>query len=75
MKVDIVETEEGPSYGGAILAAVACGEFANVEQAAENLIHIVDTVEPEPELAAAYEKRYQTFAKLYPQIKGLFKIL
>ena len=28
IKVDVLETEEGPSLGGAMLAAVACGEHA-----------------------------------------------
>ena len=27
IKVDVLETEEGPSLGGAMLAAVACGEY------------------------------------------------
>lgn len=75
VKVDIIETEEGPAYGGAILAAVACGEFADVKEAADKLVKVVDTVEPEPELAAAYEKKYQVFAKLYPQMKDLFHVI
>ncbi len=35
LKVDIIESEEGPGYGAAILAAVGCGEYASVEEAAE----------------------------------------
>jgi xylulokinase len=30
VSVDVVETEEGPSMGGAMLAAVGCGEYAFV---------------------------------------------
>lgn len=75
VKVDILKTEEGPAYGGAILAAVACKEFPDVTSAAEKLIQVVDTVEPEPELAAAYDEKYQTFVKLYPQMKELFQVL
>ncbi len=36
--VDIVRTEEGPGYGGAILAAVACKEYATVQEAAGKLV-------------------------------------
>lgn len=75
VQVDIVKTEEGPSYGGAILAAVACGEFPDVTSATESLIQVVDTVSPEPELAAAYDRKYQTFRKLYPKMKELFPLL
>ena len=75
VKVDVPETEEGPGYGGAILAAVACGEFASVEEAAEKLIQVKETIEPEPELAAKYEERYQKFKEIYPVCKSLFKII
>lgn len=37
IKVDRIESEEGPALGGAMLAAVACGVFSSVEEAAEKL--------------------------------------
>lgn len=73
LKVDVIESEEGPGYGGAMLAAVGCGEFASVEEAAERLVKVVDTVEPEPELTAKYEEKYQQFKKIYPTMKVLFQ--
>lgn len=72
MNIDIVETEEGPGYGGAVLAAVACGEWKNVEEAAEKLVRIKDTISPDPEIAARYEERYARFTKIYPAVKELF---
>ena len=72
IKVDVLETEEGPSLGGAMLAAVACGEYKNVESAAAAIVKVVDTVEPDPELAAKYEARYQQFKNIYPACKDLF---
>lgn len=72
VKLDIIESEEGPGYGGAILAAVGCGEFADVETACQKLVKVVDTIEPDPELVEKYEARYQEFKRLYPAVKGLF---
>ena len=72
VKVDVLETEEGPSLGGAMLAAVACGEYACVEEAAAKIVKVVDTVEPEPGLAAKYEARYQQFKNIYPACRELF---
>lgn len=72
LKVDVIESEEGPAMGGAMLAAVANGEFASVEEAAAKIVKIVDTVEPEPELVAKYEERYQQFKQIYPTVKALF---
>ena len=37
LKVDVIESEEGPGYGAAILAAVGCGAYESVEL---SLIHI-----------------------------------
>ncbi len=75
LKVDVIESEEGPGYGGAILAAVGCGEYASVEAAAEKLVKVTGTVEPDPELAAKYEKQYQKFRKIYPALKDVFGML
>lgn len=72
VKVDVPETEEGPGYGAAILAAVACSEYASVEEAAQKLLKVVDTVEPDAELAAKYEERYAQFKQIYPTVKELF---
>ena len=75
IELDLIESEEGPGYGGAILAAVACGEYATVEEAAEKLVKVVDTVKPDPELVAKYEAKYQKFKQIYPATKELFKII
>ena len=72
LKVDVIESEEGPGYGAAMLAAVACGEFASVEEAAQKLVKVVDTVEPDAQLAAKYEERYQKFRQIYPACRELF---
>ena len=61
-----------PALGGAILAAVGCGEYESVEAAADKLVKIVDTVEPEAELVEKYEKRYQEFRQIYPALKPVF---
>ena len=72
LKLDIIESEEGPGYGGAILAAVGCGEYATVEEACSKLVKIVDTIEPDPVLVEKYENRYLEFKKLYPAVKEWF---
>lgn len=71
MKVELIESKEGPGFGAAILAAVGCGAFPSVEMAAEKLMKVISTVEPETELVEKYEKKYREFRKLYPALKGL----
>ena len=72
LKVDVLDVEEGPSMGGAMLAAVGCGAYPDVETIGKKMAHVVDTVEPEEELVAKYEEKYQKFKKLYPALKPLF---
>jgi len=75
LKVEMIEVEEGPALGGAMLAAVACGEFGSVEEAAEKLVKVTDAIEPEPELAEKYERQYRKFREIYPACKPLFEII
>lgn len=69
-----VETEEGPAYGAAILAAVACGAFPDVKTATAKLIRVKDITAPDPRLTEKYKERYQRFRAVYPQLKPLYRI-
>ncbi len=73
--VDIPESEEGPSMGGAMLAMVACGEYESVEAAALTIAKTASTVYPEPELTALYEERYNRFKQIYPECKKVYDII
>ena len=75
VKVDVIESEEGPALGGAMLVAVACGEYANVEEVAAKIVKVIDTVEPEAELVAKYEERYNQFKQIYPACKPLYDVI
>lgn len=72
VKVDKINSDEGPGFGAAILAAVGCGRFASVEEAAKELIQVVDTVDQDPDNVVRYEEKYKMFRKLYPAMEGLF---
>ena len=73
--LDVPQTEEGPGYGGAMLAMVGCGAYESVADCAARLVSVKETVQPDPAVAARYEARYQQFKKIYPTMKQLFKEL
>ena len=73
ISLDIPQTEEGPGYGGAMLAMVGTGTFASVQTCADALTHVQETVSPDPEIAARYEAQYRKFQKIYPTMKDLFQ--
>ena len=70
--LDMVKTEQGPGYGAAMLAMVGCGKFKTVQEAANALVEVASTTEPDAALTARYEARYQNFKKLYPALKDFF---
>ena len=73
--VEVPKSEEGPSMGAAMLAAVACGAYKSVKEAAEAIVTVKETIEPDAELAAKYEARYQQFREIYPVLRPLFQKL
>ena len=75
IRLDIVKTEQGHGYGGAMLAMVGCGVYNNVNEVCNALVEVVDSVEPDESLAALYDKKYQNFKKIYPALKETFNAL
>ena len=67
--LEIPQTEEGPGYGGAMLAMVGCGTFKTVAECAAAFVRTTEVVEPDDVLAARYEKQYCKFRKIYPAVK------
>ena len=72
VKVDILEKEEGPSLGAAMLAAVGTKRFEDVSEAVDKIVKVVDTIEPDKAIAQRYEYKYNQFKKIYPALKPVF---
>ena len=70
--LELPKTEQGPGYGGAMLAMVGCGRFESVRAAADALVEVASVVEPDPELTARYEARYRQYRTIYPALKPVF---
>jgi len=71
LDLEVLKNEQGPSLGGACLAAVACGEYKTVEEISSKVFEIREVVHPDPELVKKYDEKYETFKKLYPAVKGI----
>lgn len=75
MPVERLAAEEGPAYGGAMLAMVACGAYPDVESAVRAMVRTDSVVEPDPAASRAYAERYEVFKKLYPALKDAFALI
>ena len=69
----VPKTEQGPSYGAAILAAVSAGQFPTVHDCAAQWVTVSQVVTPDPALTAKYETQYRRWQKLYPALKDFYK--
>lgn len=72
VKVDKINSAEGPAFGAAILASVGCGQYASVEEATAKLIKVIETTDQDAEIVEKYNKKYQVFKELYPTLKNMF---
>lgn len=74
LNIEIVtlEKEEGPALGSAILAAVGCGEFSDVYDAADKIVRKKTVYTPNLDIAEKYEKKYKKFTQIYPNVKNLY---
>ena len=69
--LQLPQTEQGPGYGAAMLAAVACGAFADVKSCADALVRIRDEVVPDPKLTEKYTAAYKRWRGIYPALRPL----
>ena len=58
--------DEGPAYGAALLAGVASGTYADVEEATSVVTLREEITEPDTDRAKVYEEHYEIYRSLYP---------
>ncbi len=70
-----LNTNEGPAYGAAILAAVGAGFFESVDAACGAFIKITESIEPNENNVELYNQKYEKYKEIYPATKELFRKL
>lgn len=68
-----INVDEGPSYGAAILASVATGMHASVEQACDAIIRVVDECPVNESNAAVYDRWFPGYQAAYRALAPGFK--
>ncbi len=75
MPVKTIVNKDAPSLGVAILAGVGTGIFESVESACDKIISYREAKQPSSENNTEYNKYYEIYKKLYPDLKESFKLL
>jgi xylulokinase len=69
--VTVPKITEAASFGAALLAGTAAGHFSSATEAAEEMLHLDRTFEPNPIRMARYEERYALYREVYPTLKDI----
>ena len=70
--VCVTNSDEGPAYGVALLAAVGTGAFSDIAEACSATIDITGTTETDAATKSAYDRAYPMYGQLYRSLKGDF---
>jgi len=73
IRVDKINSAEGPALGAAILAAVGAGAFATVEEACDKLISVTESFHPDPQVADRYNRHFPVYRSLYRALASTFR--
>ena len=69
-RVVTINTEEGPAYGVALLAAAGTGRYKSVVEACTAAIKVTTSTDPQAEAKRVYSKSYPLYGKLYKSLKS-----
>jgi xylulokinase len=67
--VEVLQAEEGGAFGAALLAGTGVNAWPSVEAACAATIRVASSIEPRD--AAAMEKGYDRYRKLYPALREI----
>jgi len=67
-----INAEQGPAYGVALLAAVGCGAYKNIEEACGATIRVVSRTACEKNAAKVYGRGFPVYQGLYGSLKEEF---
>ena len=71
LPIVLTEVQDAVALGSCIMAAAGSGQFASITEAADAMVHEVETVEPDPARHEEYRFFAQAYIDTYPQLKEL----
>ena len=71
----ITNSKEAACLGAAILAGKAIGLFQSVEEAADNMVEVVERYEPNPNTQSIYDKGYAIYKEMQSDCVDLFEAI
>jgi len=72
-KVHTIQSEEGPAFGVALLAAVGAGEYKNIQEACKATIQLAGETATDRKAKTHYDRAFTVYQQLYRSLKDDFK--
>jgi xylulokinase len=70
-----INSEEGPAFGVALLAAVGGGAFKNIQEACKSAIKVVKETKPNVKAQKIYDTAMPVYQQLYCSLKHDFRVI
>jgi len=74
-RVVTVNSDEGPAFGVALLAAVGAGAFKNIQEACKATIKVIKETKPNAKAQKIYDATMPTYQQLYCSLKQDFRTI
>lgn len=69
--IEVVSAKELGALGAAMAAAVCAGVYGDYRQAAAAMVHLVDTVPPDPRRTDIYRKKYARYREWMTKMEDM----
>ena len=73
LPVEIIDTNELGALGCAMAAAVACGMYADLGEAARHMVRVKQRLTPDVDKKAAYDRKFALFVAASQALDGIWK--
>jgi xylulokinase len=69
----VINVDEGPAFGAALLASISAGMFSSLSEACEKIIRELYRIEPNQQNVEDYEFYYQEYKSAYLSLAPAFR--
>ncbi len=71
LEITVTEVQDAPTLGSAMMGALAAGRFADLQKAADAMVHYSAVIKPDPARHEEYRCWVDEYAALFPAIRDI----
>ena len=71
LEITVTEVQDAPTLGSAMMGALAAGRFADLQEAADAMVHYSAVIKPDPARHEEYRCWVDEYAALFPAIRDI----